>query len=71
MTRRKPRTPNKTSRTFVEAEEYLIEMAILVWVPEYEALITAEASNELFQMDFLRRMQTGTPVGSMWTPSSS
>ena len=61
MARRKARTTQTLalSGTYIEAEEAHIEACILVWVPEYEALITAEESHRLFAADFLRRLQTG------------
>jgi hypothetical protein len=64
MTRRKPRarkqqlTP-RVPTSLAEAEEALIERAILVWRPFYEKQISAEASHEVFKAEFLRRLQAG------------
>jgi hypothetical protein len=50
-----PREPT----TFAEAEQALIQRAILVWRPFYEKKISTEASHEVFKAEFLRRLQAG------------
>jgi hypothetical protein len=60
MARRKARTARGELAKVAKGEEFFIETNILLWRPEYEVLITAEASNEDFRRDFLHRLQTGT-----------
>jgi hypothetical protein len=45
MARRKARTARGELAKVAKGEEFFIETNILLWRPEYEVLITAEASN--------------------------
>ena len=56
---RKLQTAPRAPTTYAEAEEALIERAILAWAQFYEEAISADASHEVFKAEFLRRLQAG------------
>lgn len=60
--RRKPRPPTRSSNlpaTFAQAEDGLIEQALLELRVRIEQEINSEASHRFFEADFLRRLHEG------------